>query len=237
LPWAFLIACATAAFAQQLPGIALSPNTIYAPVTGGGVQAIDVRDGTVLWKNSRGRWPLAYGNGKLVALGPLSRGNNSSVVFLDAVTGKSLAEVGPVQFAPWAYVRFDYSKNSNAAFRIWTRWTNEGGAMLLWSAERWPPVDLRHLNKPQVQQRASGRVSIGFATNSVQSNWGPVAETPPIAKTDRTLPLPQGQKAMASAAISVEGTLALVAAGPNVNLMFFHDRVLQWSLPIATKRA
>jgi len=230
------LSIATFASAQEyasLPGIAVSNNAVFARLPQGGIQAIDLKTGSILWRSSLGRWPLAVGQGKLLALGPLSQGNFSSVVYFDIDTGRSTAQVGPIQFAPWASVHFDYDRHGDSTFRLWLRTMDAGSAIFLWQAERYPQTTLRNWNKPQTKMIQTGRFIVSFQSNAVDSVFSPIGERPPpLPQPDRSLPMLKGQHALASINLDVDSELALISANGNVDVACFRDRVLQWSVRV-----
>jgi hypothetical protein len=230
------------AFSQSiaaLPGIAIPENTIVvAPQPGGGLQAIDIVRGSILWTTSRASWALASGQGKVVALGNLGSGNTCSICFIDDQTGKVTAEVGPIQFVSWAKVRPTYGHRSDSDFHIWVQTLNSTGAALLWKAERWSPLDIRHLNQPQQKEYASGRITLNFANNSVDTRQMPINASPPTPRPpDSSLPLLRGQRALGSLTMGRDGSamLALISTGSNVNLECFVNQVLRWSRSVISK--
>lgn len=237
---AFLLSMMVAAclsYGQRLPGVVVTGRMAFAAAPDGGIQAIDMQDGSILWTNTRAVWPLAVGQGKVIVLSTVSKGNNCTVAFLDVSSGKSLAEVGPVQFAPWAPVRFEYYQRSESSFRLWVQSLTQDGALILWKAERWEPLDLRHLKQAQQKQYASGRITVEFARNAVSARFGPVSAGPdPVSPPDKSLPLLRGQRAISSIFVGNGDTmLALVSTGSDVNLQCFKDRLLKWSVAVAKK--
>ena len=232
---AFAAACI--ATAQGMPGVVVTGTAVYAPTPDGGIQAIDVGKGTILWTNRDAQWPLAAASGKLVAMGGFGKDNYSTISFIDRDTGTTLSRVGPVSFTSWVKPRMDFRRNPDDSFRIWVPSLNSGGAVVLWKAERWPPLDIRHLNAPQQKEFASGRITIEFATNSVQSRLVPVQATPgPYAPPDKSLPLLRGEYAISSMDVYSTGlTVALIQKGRELYVECFADRLLRWSQQIVKK--
>lgn len=214
-----------------LPGVALDENTAYAPTPGGGIQAINLTDGSIVWRSNRGTWALATGSGKVIVLTGIGQGG-CSVGVLDAQTGSSLSEFGPIGFPDWVQVKLSFSPHANGPFQIWVGNAGPGGAAIFWRASRWTPVDIRHLNAPQRQQFASGRIAVNYARNAVVSRMMPVSGGPNLTNVDTSLPLLRGQKALATAAVGRQFSLALVSAGKSVTLQCFQNRMLKWSYTV-----
>ena len=213
----------------SLPGVAILGTTVLAGAPDGGVQAIDATTGKVLWQNKQASWPMTGGSGKFVALTDVG-GNRCSVGFFDSDTGQMTAQVGPIEFVPWAKVKLVYGRKGNDNFRIWIHSLSANTAVILWQAQRWPPVTLQNYNRPQQQQVASGHIVVQFAQNSVRSWFGPIAAGPnELPPPDKSLPLLHGEHAIASIYANV-GELALIEKGRHLELECFDkDHLLKWS--------
>jgi hypothetical protein len=226
---------AAISLAQGIPGVAVSATTVFAPDPSGGIQAINIKDGSIAWQSRTADWPVGFGGGKLVAITNPGQGNKLEVCFFNPDSGRTVASMGPIELAPWAKASLDIGAKSSSDFAIWiaSKWVD--GMVLHWRAERWTAIDIRNLRKPQTQQVAAGRILIGFNDNSVESHQIPPTKYPPAATpADKSLPMLRGQRALSSVSVG-DSTIALVQAGSDLTLQCFRQQMFQWSKPVGTK--
>ena len=234
LVFGLVLATASIGSAQGIPGVAVDSATVYAQNPSGEIQAIDIATGKILWQNASASWPVGFGGGKLVALTDSGQGNSLQVCLISSERGDTLAVLGPIQFAPWAKAKFAYESKSD--FNIWIASQWAAGMVLYWRAERWSPITLQNYRQAQTQQVAMGRILVGFDNNSVEAHEiPPRGGAPKYPPADRSLPMLKGQKALYSVAVR-NSTIALVRSGSDLTLQCFRQNMLQWSVPVGTKR-
>ena len=209
-------------------------DTVYTASPSGGIQAIDLEKGNVLWSSQAAAWPIAIGSGKLVALTD-PRAGGMQVDFFDPSNGNSLAGFGSIGLPEWAHPSIGYGSKSKD-FWIWPASIWSGGMVIYWRAQRWSPVTLYNYRQKQTLQQVQGRILIDFARNSVEAHEIPITGEPPQEneRPDRSLPMVKGQKALASV-VAGDRTLALVQSGSDISLQCFKDRLLIWTQNLAKK--
>ena len=105
-------------------------KTVFLPAKDGGVEAVDLMRGLVLWTNKDAN-KLAGGSGKLVLAwaGDEKKANVFRVVAMDAETGKTVGKSDPITLPDWAST----SKTWGRSFRTAASVDGEG-VVVVWNA-------------------------------------------------------------------------------------------------------
>ncbi len=167
---AFVAAPARAARADVLGLGILAPSgkVIFLPRAGGGVEAVALFNGKVLWEVKQGPQLLLATDDKVLATAPIEgKRDRLKVVVFDASTGERLRESAPVVFPNWVSVPPDFGRHFRCAARL-----DKGGLLLIWEARAFsdggrPPPE------PDPQRKdAAGAVRIGIASGKVATVEG-----------------------------------------------------------------
>jgi hypothetical protein len=95
--------------------VSVDEKTVFLPAKGGGVEAVDLTTGKVLWQNKDAN-KLAGASDKMVFawLGDEKKPNSFRVFALDAATGKTLAKSDAIVMSDWVAT----AKVGGRSFRI-----------------------------------------------------------------------------------------------------------------------
>ncbi len=155
------------AIATVLPGGGLIDATGrvgYVAAANGGLEALDLATGDVLWQTVEAQRPLLIANGKLYAQAGVKRNRLRLMAFDLAKKGECLLETDPVVFPDWVVT-------GDAPGKIFTsHWRMEGdNAILHWQAQTWnsgagrPTVKIAH----EELRSADGAARIDLKTGVV----------------------------------------------------------------------
>jgi hypothetical protein len=91
----------------------------YVPNPAGGIDALDLATGKVLWQSTDANRPLAATATRLYAQAPVKdRANLVRVIGIDAANGKRLLESEPVGFPDWVSVAAAYGRSFTSSARL-----------------------------------------------------------------------------------------------------------------------
>jgi hypothetical protein len=135
----------------------------YFPNTTGGIDALDLATGQVLWSTQEANRPLLATKDRLYARTPVKgAANQVRVVVLDATQkGKRLLESRPVVFPAWVSVGVAYGRSFTATARL-----ADGKLLLAWQARAWYAGGARPT--PEVE-RAARKQASGVARIDLRS--------------------------------------------------------------------
>ena len=118
------------------PGGVADPaaKTAYVTNTAGGIDAIDLGKGDLLWDTKEPAKPVAVAGKKLVVQVPVAgKANEVKVAILDtAAKGKKVSESDAVTFPDWVSVGGGYGRSFASSGRI-----HDGALLLTWQARAW----------------------------------------------------------------------------------------------------
>jgi hypothetical protein len=133
------------------PGGVADPvaNIAYVTNTAGGIDAISLDKGELLWDTKDGARPLAVIGKKLAVQVPVAgKANEVRIVLLDtAAKGKKLSESDPVTFPDWVSIGGGYGRSFTSSGRI-----QKGGLFLKWEARAWYAGGARPT--PEIERQA-----------------------------------------------------------------------------------
>ncbi len=140
----------------------------YLPNPAGGIDALNLAAGKVLWQSKEGPRPLLVKAGKLYVQAPLKgKANQVRIVVLDATQeGKRLLESGPVVFPDWVVVGVAHGRSFRSAAQ-----QTDAGLMLTWEARAWyaggaaPPKEV----EAAARKSANGAALIDPRTGTVKA--------------------------------------------------------------------
>ena len=94
-------------------------KTVFLPAKDGGVEAVDLMRGLVMWTNKDGG-KLAGGSDKLILAwaGDEKKANTFRVVALDAATGKTVGKSDPISLPDWAVTTKTWGKTFRTAATV-----------------------------------------------------------------------------------------------------------------------
>jgi outer membrane protein assembly factor BamB len=131
----------------------------------GGIDAVNLATGELLWESTAAGKPLAVEGGKVAALQPVAgKANVVEIVFLDATDGKQVLVSDPVVFPEWVSVELTHGRTFTSSARV-----QKGVLLLSWEAHAFyaggaapTPEVIRRAKK-----EASGVARIDCATGKV----------------------------------------------------------------------
>jgi outer membrane protein assembly factor BamB len=138
----------------------------------GGIDAVQLANGELLWETKEATRPLAVWAGKVVAEAPVAgKANALQIVLLDAESGKRLRISDPVVFPEWVSIGLTHGRS----FTSWARMDRDT-LLLSWEARAFyaggvPPT-------PQIIERAKKQAS-GLAKIDCTSGKIEMATLPP----------------------------------------------------------
>jgi hypothetical protein len=110
----------------------VSPDqkTVFVPAKAGGVEALDLASGRVMWVNKDAS-KLAGGSDKMVFawVGDEKKANAFRVVAMDAATGKTLGKSDPIALPDWASTAQPWGRKFRTAARV-----DGEGVVVMWQA-------------------------------------------------------------------------------------------------------
>jgi hypothetical protein len=167
--------------AQPLPCGVTDPGgrTGFFANAKGGIDAVDLASGDLLWDLDGAKWPALAEGDRLFAWAPVN-GNGLRVLALDRTqAGRRLLESEPVFFPDWVSVEEAPGRSFSA------RWRLEKGALVLdWEARAWF-VGAHATPQAEADARrfADGRVRIDVETGKAESaSAEKPAEPPPLPR-------------------------------------------------------
>jgi hypothetical protein len=168
------VRAAPAGRVEDLPAPALpagvadaAGRTGYVPNAGGGIDALDLETGQVLWTSPQATKPLAVAGRRLVAQAPeTGKANSVRIVVLDVTQkGKRVLQSDPVVFPDWVVVGTAHGRSFASAGRL-----HQGDLLLRWRAGAFyaggaapPPEVLRRARKS-----AAGVARVSLDTGRVE---------------------------------------------------------------------
>lgn len=156
----------------------------YVPNPSGGIDALNLADGTRLWDTREAPRPLLATADRLFVQAPVrGKANQVRILVLDATQkGKRLLESQPVTFADWVSVGVTYGRS----FALAARLDGEGGLLLTWTARSWYAGGARPT--PEIERRAR-RAASGVAHVDLKTGRVEALEGDKVPKgTPRTVP-------------------------------------------------
>jgi hypothetical protein len=195
LPALVLLAVFSAASAAPAPkddapssvpfpvGIAdAAAKVAYVTNTAGGIDAIDLEKGDLLWDTKDPAKPVAVAGKKLVVQVPVAgKANAVKLVILDtAAKGKKLGESDAVTFPDWVSVGGDYGHSFTSRGRV-----QDGALLLSWDARAWYAGGARPTR--EIEERAR-KHDAGVAKVNLESGK---VEMLPAEKAPADTPLPK----------------------------------------------
>jgi hypothetical protein len=143
----------------------LTGRTGYIASTTGGIEAIDLMTGNVLWSTIEAQVPLAVADERLYAQAGTKRNRLRVLVFDVSRKGEVLLESDPVVFPDWVITGEAPGQTYKA------NWKLERDALVLsWEARAW--YHGKERSTPQLEaegrKQAEGKVRIELATGKVQ---------------------------------------------------------------------
>jgi hypothetical protein len=121
----------------NFPGGVFDPKTktLYAQVPGGGMEAIDVTNGKVLWKHDAFSLPLALADGRLIVQSPeKDKANAVRIHVYDSkAPGEEVLKSDPVEFPDWVNVGTAHGRS----FTSRVAGVAGGKLLLVWQARAW----------------------------------------------------------------------------------------------------
>lgn len=105
-------------------------SAVYLPAKAGGVEAVDLATGKLLWANKDGA-KLAGASDKLVLVwaGDAKKGNAFSVIAIDAATGKTVGKSDAIALPDWATTAKTWGRTFRTAARA-----DGDGVIVAWQA-------------------------------------------------------------------------------------------------------
>jgi hypothetical protein len=166
---------------QNLPGAGVGdPNLKKGvfPNATGGLDAIDLESGKLLWSAKEASHPLLVTANRVYAWAPIAgKGNQVRVAIFDLADGKRLLESQPVVFPDWVSVGVTYGRSFGAAVR-----QDDGDVYFIWEARAWYAGGARPT--PEIEEaarkNASGVFRIDLDTG--KSAVVPADKAPAVAK-------------------------------------------------------
>jgi hypothetical protein len=155
---------------QILPSGVLDPSgkTGYVTNAEGGIDALDLSTGDVLWTSKEARRPVLVVGDQLYAQAPVkAKANALRVVVLDVTDkGKGVRESEPITFPEWVSVEERHAHSFTATWRL-----KKGKVILDWEARAWYGGGARPTPQMEAAARkhAAGRVVVDPESGSVES--------------------------------------------------------------------
>jgi outer membrane protein assembly factor BamB len=139
----------------------------FVPGAKGGIDALDLETGKVLWNSREAERPLAVVDAKLLAYRPVKDKPNAVVVVTLDVgdKGKALRESDPVVFPDWANVGLAHGRSFTTSARV------EGDALWLrWQARAWyvRGADPTEEDEKAARKDADGAARVDLRTGQVE---------------------------------------------------------------------
>jgi hypothetical protein len=166
--------------AQVLPGgIAdAAGKTGYVTNETGGIDAIDLATGDLLWASKEGHRPVFVVGDRLYAEAPVQgRANALRLVALDLTAkGARVFESDPVHFPDWVSVEEAQAHSFTGAWRL-----VKGKMMLAWEARAWYGGGRKPSPEEEAAARkhAAGKIRIDLTTGQNEALPADKAEAPP----------------------------------------------------------
>jgi hypothetical protein len=191
LAFSILIGAARSANAQESPSFARLPGGVadpkgktgYVQAPGGGVEALDLASGKVLWQTSEVCKPLALAGDRIICqAAEKGKANAVRILVLDVQDkGKLLRRSDAVEFPAWVSVGTTYGRSFTSRAAL----DGKGGLRLHWEARAWYAGGARPT--PQIERAArkhaagSARIDLGSGRVEVQEDQkekGPALDLP-----------------------------------------------------------
>lgn len=151
---------------SQFPGGVLDPTgrAVYVSSTSGGIEALDLITGDVLWQSVEAQLPLLVQGDRLYAQAGVKRNRLRVLAFDLNQKGEAVFESDPLVLPNWVVT-------ANAPGRTWrTTWRMERSALHLhWQAEALLP-GARPLPQRQDRQQAQGGARFDLTNGQVQQS-------------------------------------------------------------------
>jgi hypothetical protein len=146
---AFLSPAAPAAKPILLPGGIADPagRVGYLSSAAGGIEALDLKTGEVLWETVEAQRPLLFSGSRLVAQAGLKR-NRVRVLVFEGQTGECVLESDPVVLPAWVVAGTAPGRSFNARWRL-----ERNQVVLAWEAE----ASYAGTGRPTAEQQAAAR--------------------------------------------------------------------------------
>jgi hypothetical protein len=149
----------------------------------GGIEAIDLQTGEVLWESIEAQRPLLLVGSRLIAQAGIRR-NRFRILVYEVRTGECMRESDPVVLPGWVVTGSAPGRSFDA------RWRLEGNVLVCaWEAEAWY-ADSAHPTTEQAEaarKQASGVARIDLDTGIVESGPAEKTETGPPPKALKEL--------------------------------------------------
>jgi hypothetical protein len=133
------------------PGGVADPGKKVAYVVNkaGGIDAIELDKGDLLWETKDPARPIALSGKKLLTQVPVTdKGNAVRIVALDtAEKGKKISESDPITFPDWVSISGGYGRSFTSSGRV-----QDGDLLLNWEARAWYAGGARPT--PEIEERA-----------------------------------------------------------------------------------
>jgi hypothetical protein len=142
-------------------------NTGYVSNPAGGIDAVNLKTGKLLWDTKAAAKPLALDQDRLVAEANVQgKANSIRIVVLDTTRkGKSLLESKPIVFPEWVSVGVTHGRSFASTGRL-----HKNYLLLSWEARAWYAGGARPT--PQIEQaarkNASGVAQVNLKTGKVE---------------------------------------------------------------------
>ncbi|HEY7213073.1 MAG TPA: hypothetical protein VIC28_00515 [Thermoanaerobaculia bacterium] len=117
----------------------------------GGIEALDLQKGTVLWRSSAAERPLALADGLLVAQAPAGARGELRIVTLDVRQRGALTAQAALPMP--AGVRAEAAETVNQKFRV-TASPSAQGIVLAWDSQELPSLPRRNTARPGIGTKA-----------------------------------------------------------------------------------
>jgi hypothetical protein len=171
--------------AIPFPGGLLDPSgrTAYLSNASGGLDAVDLTSGELVWQTTEAQVPLLVAGDRLYAQAGVKRNRLRVMAFDLARRGECVLESDPVVLPRWV-IAGEAHAHSFAA-----RWRLEKAELVLhWEAKAWSPEPRPTVEQDLAARRhAEGTARIDLETGQVQEAPAEKAPLPPAPKLPRQL--------------------------------------------------
>jgi hypothetical protein len=162
-----------------LPGGVADPagrTGFFANATGG-VSAVDLTTGDVLWETAEAEHPVLAAGDRLYAVAGLGRSRLRVLALDPGRAGACVLESDPVQFPSWVVVGGAPHHGFAAAWRL-----ERGQLVLTWEADVLEPPPVPPDARPPAREHARGEARVDLRTGRVSAGPAPPADELPLPK-------------------------------------------------------
>ncbi len=165
----------------------------YFSSAGGGIEAVNLQTGEVVWESIEAQLPLLFAGSRLVAQAGIKR-NRVRILVFEAQTGECVLESDPVVLPAWVVTGAAPGYSFNARWRL-----ERNQLVLAWEAE----ATLTTTTRPPAKQQPATKHASGTAR--IDLDTGLVELGPPKRTTAE--PPPQPLKEVEKLAVRWQGTI------------------------------